>query len=184
MSTELSKWAANQFNSATEGSFPLMNDLLADSLPKLADAVTIYAALNPAKVELEGVKGQWDSGWVAMLNREASQLSKTAALDDYMASLTRKPSAEENSVLESWDSAIRAVVPYQSTVYRYLLPQGRETLTVGDITVRLLAGGAFAQRLLENGAGTPLGGFGHGGVGVVWAGEFAAGAAGAGDGSI
>ena len=43
---------------------------------------------------------------------------------------------------------------------RYLLPQGRETLTVGDITVRLLAGGAFSQRLLENGAGTPLGDLG------------------------
>ena len=46
MPTEPSKYALNQFDTATEGSLPLMGELLADTLPK----ITAAAAANPALV--------------------------------------------------------------------------------------------------------------------------------------
>jgi hypothetical protein len=64
-----------------------------------------------------------------------------------MASLTRKPDADTNSLLETWDSIIRSQVAYQGPTYMLLLPQGRETLTVGTLEARLDALRDFGIRL-------------------------------------
>lgn len=166
MSTEPSKFAENQFLSATEGSFPLMDDLLADSYPKLSSAVGVKPILQPALLEMTEAKGLWDAGMLLILNKEALQLSCTAAVADYMAGLTRKPSVDVNSTIEAWESTIRVTVPFQGTQYKYLLPYGRETLTVGDNKAKIDAGLALATRLAENGEGSPLAALG--GVVQAW----------------
>ena len=64
-----------------------------------------------------------------------------------MAGLTRKPDADTNSTLETWDTIIRGAVAYQGPVYMTLLPQGRETLTRGTREEQLDAIRDFGTRL-------------------------------------
>ena len=61
--------------------------------------------------------------------------------------MTRKPDADTNSLLETWDIAIRGQVAYQGPTYMLLLPQGRETFTGGSYDERLDATRGVGQRL-------------------------------------
>ena len=50
MPQEPSKYAENQFESATRSSLPLMSEILADTRPRLATAATANALFNPPLV--------------------------------------------------------------------------------------------------------------------------------------
>jgi hypothetical protein len=140
-------YAGNQFFSATAESLTLMDDLLADAFPKLSLAVVTHSFLAPALTLLTAAKTAWDAGRSALVNKEAAQQGATLLVEDFLASVTRKPSAEENSLIETWDNTIRSQVAYQGSVYKTLLPNNRETLTEGTIKERLDAGTGFATRL-------------------------------------
>jgi hypothetical protein len=147
MATEPSKYAENQFDSATAGRFPLMSELLADTRPRLALAAATDPAFGMALTMLDTAINNWDGGETALANAEANVPGLTYALDDKLSSLTRKPDAETNSPLETWDNTIRAQVAYQGPTYMLLLPQGRETLTNGAIEARIDAGRDLGVRL-------------------------------------
>ena len=143
------KFAFNTFLSVTENRIPLMSELLHDHQPKLVLAATTEPFLSTASTETTAVLALWDTAEQAVVNTEAAQLSATAAFEDKMASLTRKPDIDTNSPLESWDSVIRAQVPYQGTVYQLLLPHGREGLTTGTYQERIDAIEGLATRLSQ-----------------------------------
>ena len=135
--TEPSKYAENQVEVATRERFPLMSELLADTVPRATTAVgsnvnfiVVLAALNTAATA-------WTAGETVLANAEAAQPASTFAFDDKMASLTRKPDADTSSPLETWDTTIRGQVAYQGPTYMLLLPQGRETVTAGTIEQQL-----------------------------------------------
>ncbi len=137
MPAELSKYASNQFETATENTNPLMSEILSDTLPRLTLAANTKPALVPALTALATASNNWNTGESLLANAEASLMSATAALEDKLASLTRKPDIDTNSPLEAWDSTIRGQVAYQGTIYTLLLPHGRETVTVGTIEEKL-----------------------------------------------
>lgn len=147
MPTEPSKYAENQFDSATVGRFPLMSAILSDTKPRLTLAVASHVELEPALDMLDEANTNWDAGETALANAEAAVPARTYAIEDKLASLTRKPDADTNSPLESWDVIIRSQVAYQGPTYMLLLPQGRETLTAGSVEDRLDAGRSFGVRL-------------------------------------
>jgi len=89
----------------------------------------------------------WNTGETAAANTRAAQIGATYAFTERMASLTRKPDADTNSALESWDSTIRSAVAYNGPTYLTLLPHGRETLTAGTIETQLDALRDFGIRL-------------------------------------
>jgi hypothetical protein len=142
-----SKYAENQFLSATANSYPLMSEVLADTLPRATTATAGNAAFTTILADLQDVVDDWNAGETAISNAEAGLPASTYAFDDLMASLTRKPDADTNSVLETWDTIIRAAVAYQGPVYMTLLPQGRETLTRGTREEQLDAVRDFGTRL-------------------------------------
>ena len=149
MTTAPSKFASNSFDSATVGRIPLMSAVLDNARGGFSAANNANPAFNAPLVEIDNARASWGYGLSAISNAEAYQLSKTTAVEDKLASLTRKPGIEENSPLESWDLIIRAVAPQGSTLYVLLLPHGRETLTKGTINERIDALQDFNIRLSE-----------------------------------
>lgn len=147
MPTEPSKYAINQFDSATEGSFALMSEILASTRPKVADALVSHAEFTAPLALLDTAIADWEAGETLVANAEANGPACTYAFQDKMDSLVRKPDADTNSPLEIWDNVIRGVVAYQGPTYMSLLPQGRETLTAGTLDARLDAGRDFGIRL-------------------------------------
>ena len=141
------KFASNTFRIITEENNPLAGEILRDHAPKLALATVIQPDFATVNGETISLLSAWDAGEQVSINAEAAQLSATAAFVDKMASMTRKPSIDENSPLESWDATIRAQVPYQGTTYMLLLPHGRETLTSGTYAERIEALQGFVTRL-------------------------------------
>jgi len=141
------KFAANTFLTVTDGSIPLMSEILHDAQPKLALAATTEPTLATVSTETTALLVVWDAAEQAVVNAEAGQLSATAAFEDKLASLTRKPDIDTNSPLEIWDSTIRQQVAYQGTIYQLLLPHGRETLTTGSYQQRIDAIEGLATRL-------------------------------------
>ena len=152
MPTEPWKYAENQFLAATDGDITLMGEIFADHLPRLEAA----AAADPAFGDISAATGDILAPWIAAenaaANAEAGQISATLGFTEKIDGLSRKPDADTNSPLETWDATIRMQVPYQGTVYTYLLPRGRETLTAGSFDERLDALRAFAQRLSQQAA--------------------------------
>lgn len=144
-----SKYAENQFNSATANRLPLMSELLADSRPRLALAATTNALFNPPLVILDAAIAAWEAGETLIANADAAMPAATLAFQDKMDSLARKPDADTNSPLETWDVTIRGQVAFQGPTYLLLLPQGRETLTAGTIDARLDAGRDLGIRLSQ-----------------------------------
>ena len=149
MPHEPSKYAENQFESATRGSLPLMSELLADTRPRLAVAAATNALFNPPLVLLDSAITAWEAGETRIANGEAAQLGATLAFQDKLDSLTRKPDADTNSILETWDVTIRGQVAFQGPTYLVLLPHNRETLTAGTNDARLDAGRDFGVRLSQ-----------------------------------
>lgn len=147
MSDQPSKYAENQFDSATVGRFPLMSALLADTKPRVALATGSHSEFELPGNLLDETITNWDAGETVLANAEANLPARTFAVTDKMDSLTRKPDADTNSPLETWDTAIRGQVAFQGPTYMLLLPQGRETLTVGTVEARLDAGRDFGIRL-------------------------------------
>ena len=149
MPSEPSKYAENQFNSGTIGRLPLMSEILADTRPRLAVVAATNAAFNPPLALLDSVITTWDAGETRISNAEAAQLGATLAFQDKMDSLARKPDADTNSPMETWDVTIRGQVAFQGPTYLNLLPQGRDTLTKGTLDARLDAGRDFGIRLSQ-----------------------------------
>lgn len=149
MPQEPSKYAENQFESATRGSLPLMSELLADTRPRLATAAAANALFNPPLALLDSAITGWEAGETRIANAEAAQLGGTLAFQDKMDSLTRKPDADTNSPLETWDVTIRGQVSFQGPTYLLLLPQGRDTITGGTYDARLDAGRDLGIRLSQ-----------------------------------
>ena len=145
--SEPSKYAENQFDSATRGRLALMGEVLADTRPRLALAQFTNAGFTAALTALDAVIALWNPAETARANAGAALPAATYSLTDKLASLTRKPDADTNSLLEGWDVTIRGQVAYQGPVYQLLLPNGRETLTNGTIETQIDAGRDFGIRL-------------------------------------
>lgn len=145
--TSPSKYAENQFLAGTAGSYPLMSEFLADTLPRATTATTGNSDFASVLRDLQDVATAWNDGESAIANSDAALPAATYAFSDKMASLTRKPDADTNSPLESWDTTIRGAVAYQGPAYMTLLPQGRETLTNGTLDQQLDAIRNFGVRL-------------------------------------
>ena len=137
MPTTPSKYAENQFDSATEGSFALMGEVLADTLPRIVAAAAIHPELVNVKNLLLSAEGAWSGAETVLANATAFQEGATLLFADKLLSLTRKPDSETNSLLETWDNTIRSQVAYGGSVYHSLLPNGRETLTAGTYDQQL-----------------------------------------------
>lgn len=151
-----SKYTENQFDTATVGRDPLMSEVLADTRPRLVLAAAANALFNPPLVLLDNAIAGWEAGETLIANAEAAQLGATLAFQDKRDSLTRKPDADTNSPLETWDVIIRSHVAFQGPTYLLLMPQGRDTLTVGTIDARLDAGRDFGIRLSQQTTKQPL----------------------------
>ena len=149
-----SKYAENQFIAATEGSTILTSEIIADAKPKIAFAVTQDARFTDINNEFISSSAAWDAAETITTNLEAALKSATLALDERFLSLTQKPNADTNSIIETWDITIRTVVAYQGVTYTLLLPRGRETITIGTIEEQLDALRNFGVRLSEQ-AGKP-----------------------------
>lgn len=156
MSTEVSKYGSNQFDVATVDRYTLMSEILADARPRLAVAAAANALFNPPLALLDTAIANWEAGETRIANAEAAQLAATLTFGDKMDSLTRKPDAETNSPLETWDVIIRSQVAFQGPTYLLLLPQSRETLTAGTFDARLDAGRDFGVRLSQQTTKQPL----------------------------
>ncbi len=144
---EPSKYSENQFDSSTINRLILMGEILADTRPRLALAASTNTGFAPVLLSLDAVIAQWNPAETARANAEAALPAATFSLNDKLASLTRKPDADTNSLLESWDTTIRGAVAYQGPTYNLLLPNGRETLTAGSIETQLDEGRDFGVRL-------------------------------------
>lgn len=149
MSQTPSKYAENQFDSATLGRDTLMSEILADTRPRLAVAASSNALFTPPLVLLDSSIALWEAGETLVANGEAAQLGATLAFQDKIDSLTRKPDADTNSPLETWDVTIRGQVAFQGPTYLVLLPHGRETITTGTYDARLDAGRDLGVRLSQ-----------------------------------
>ncbi|NBR88020.1 MAG: hypothetical protein EB141_05105 [Verrucomicrobia bacterium] len=149
MSQPPSKYAENQFDAATAERLTLMSEILADTRPRLATAAAANALFNPPLALLDAAIAPWEAGETRIANAEAAQLAASLAFQDKLESLTRKPDADTNSPLETWDVTIRGQVAFQGPTYLLLLPHGRETLTAGTIDARLDAGRDFGVRLSQ-----------------------------------
>ena len=141
------KFASNTFSIVTENNNKLAGEIFRDHAPKLALATTTYADFSTVNSETISLLAAWDAGEQVEINTEAAQLAATLLVEDKLASMTRKPAADENSPIEAWDSAIRVVVAYQGGTYTVLLPHGRETLTGGTAAERVEAMEGFVTRL-------------------------------------
>ncbi len=147
MPDEPSKYATNQFDVVTAQSYTLMSEILADTRPRLATAAAAHAPLVTPLGVLDSAIAAWEVGETTIANAEANLPARTIAFEDKLESITRKPDADTNSLIETWDTAIRGQVAYQGTTYTLLLPQGRETITKGSYDARLDAGRDFGIRL-------------------------------------
>lgn len=138
-SSRSSKFVENQFLSQTAGRFPLMGEILADTLPRAGRATAGIAAFDEIMAELRAVDVAWNAGESAVAMGASTLLGASLAFDDRMAALRRKPDADTNSLLESWDTTIRGEVAFRGPIYTFLLPHGRKTLTAGSREEQLLA---------------------------------------------
>jgi hypothetical protein len=145
--TASSKYAENQFLAATINSYSLMSEILSDTVPRATSATAGNAAFTGVLADLNTVANHWVAGETLIANAEAALPGTTLALDDKIASLTRKPDADTSSILENWDTTIRGQVAYQGPTYMTLLPQGRETVTAGTRDQQLDALRDFGIRL-------------------------------------
>ncbi len=126
-----------------------MGEVLADTRPRLALATSTNPGFTAILGSLDAVIALWNPAETARANAEATLPAATFSLNDKLASLTRKPDADTNSLLETWDTAIRGQVAYQGPTYNLLLPNGRETLTTGSIETQLDEGRDFGVRLSQ-----------------------------------
>ena len=145
--TSPSKYAENQFVSATIERYPLMSEILADTLPRASTITSGMPEFSSVITALATVASTWNLGETLIANAEAALPGATFAFDDKIAALTRRPDADTASLLESWDTTIRSQVAYQGPIYMTLLPAGRETVTTGTREEQLDAIRDFGQRL-------------------------------------
>jgi hypothetical protein len=147
MPTAPSKYAENQFLSATTNDLTLMGEILSSTEPRINAAASDHPELIPIRDEITTLTPAWNSAETTRINTEAQQLAATYAFQDKLASLTRKPDADTNSLIETWDTTIRGQVAYQGPIYMELLPRGRATVTEGTIDGQLDALRALGLRL-------------------------------------
>ncbi|MES2659350.1 MAG: hypothetical protein V4689_12090 [Verrucomicrobiota bacterium] len=145
--TDSSKYAENQFLTVTAGRFPLMGEILADTLPRATAAIAGNPDFLTALGRLQTAAAAWDSGETTIANAEAALPAATLAFEDKLASLTRKPDADSNSLLETWDNILRSQVAYRGPLYQTLLPGGRSSFTRLTLEARLDALRDFGIRL-------------------------------------
>ena len=147
MPFEPSKYAQDQFDSATTDNASLMSEILADVMPRILSASIAHVELIPARDLLNSTSALWDASETILANSEAGQIGATFAFEDKLSSLTRQPNADTNSPLDSWDIIIAGQTAYGSALYKTLLPRGRETLTAGTYIQQLDALHDFSLRL-------------------------------------
>ncbi|MCE9611340.1 MAG: fibronectin type III domain-containing protein [Chthoniobacter sp.] len=149
MTADSWKYVENQFLVATVGDLTLMGEIISDHLPRLTAAQVLEPTFTGILAETQDIAVQWTSQEGVVASNEAGQKSATLAFTEKILGLTHKPDADTNSPLETWDSTIRSQVPYQGTVYTYLLPDGREPLSNGTYEERLDALRGLGLRLAE-----------------------------------
>ena len=130
--TVRSKYAENQFLVATQGRFPRMSEILADTLPRASAVTAGLAIFTPALTDLRAAASAWDAGETRLANAEAALPAASLAFLDHLAALTRKPDADTSSLLEAWDTTLRGEVAYRGPVYLTLFAGGRLALTRGS----------------------------------------------------
>ena len=149
MPAEPSKYAENQFEVATRSRDALMSEVSFDVKPRIAAAAAAHPGLVPIRDVLLSLDAAWSGAESAVANAGAGQISATFAFHDKLTSLTRKPDADTNSPLDIWDLTIGGQVAFGGATYLYLLPHGRETLTLGSYEQRLDAIRDFGLRLAQ-----------------------------------
>ena len=149
MATELSKFALNTFDSATERNNSLMGELLAVGLPMATAATAGNMAFAGPLSALGMQAGAWNGSAMAVNNARAVLKGRTFAFTDKMASITRKPDADTKSPIGDWEHVVNGVTAPGSALYITLLPNGRETITAGTYDEQLDAMDGFSSRLAE-----------------------------------
>jgi hypothetical protein len=145
--TVLSKYAENQFLVATVGTYPLMSEILADTLPRAIAVTAGFPIFTTAITHLQIAANAWDAGETRVTNAAAALPGATLAFSDKMAALTRKPDVDTSSLLEIWDTTLRSQVAYRGPAYIALFPHGRRALTHGSLEKQLEALQEFGLRL-------------------------------------
>ncbi len=151
MSTAPSKFSINSFETGTKIRFPLVKSLLLNMEAQFEQAAEGNGAFQPALTSLTNQRTSWLYGNTSIINAEATQLSSTLAVEAKLESMSHKPDVDTPSPLDTWDNTIQAVAPKGGTLYKLLLPHGRETLTGGKIDDRVSELTAFALRLTQQG---------------------------------
>ena len=154
MSTAPSHYASNQIEVATRDNSTLLSEFAADTMPRIAAATIIHPKFAEVNSELISLDAAWNAVETVVANASAGQIGATAAFEDFMASLTRKPNIDTNSPIDAWELIIAPVYAYGSPSYKTLLPQGRETVTGGTYQQRLDALRDLGLRLAAE-AGKP-----------------------------
>ncbi len=154
MSTAPSQYASNQIEVATRDNSTLLSEFAADAMSKIAAATLIHLKFTEVNGELISGYAAWGAVETVVANASAGQIGATAAFEDFMASLTRKPNIDTNSPIDAWELIIAPVYAYGSPSYITLLPQGRATVTAGTYQQRLDALRDLGLRLAAQ-AGKP-----------------------------
>ncbi len=78
--TKPSKYAENQFPAATYASFPLMSEVLADTVPRATTAIAGNAAFAAVMAALNGAATSWSAGESVHVAEHTAPVSQRAAL--------------------------------------------------------------------------------------------------------
>jgi hypothetical protein len=145
--TAASKYAENQFDAATANSFTLMSEFAADMLARVLNSTEGIDEFTPKVEKFTTLTANFHDGAQLLAMAEAALPACTEAFVDKLASLTRKPDVDTNSILDSWEHELTGEVTRQGPTYMKLLPSGRGTLTSGSLTEQVDSLERFAMGL-------------------------------------
>jgi hypothetical protein len=152
MSAATWKYLENQFEVATRESRTAMNTIVADHAAKLKTG-SEEAGADPQLATMLAAfttqKTTWDAAYLKWKNSQAGYGGGTEAIDALIHDLNTKPGPEQNSKIEKWDSRIRSEVPRGGSVYKTLLPRGREPFSAGHRDEIIAAVKGLGTRLGE-----------------------------------
>lgn len=86
-----SKYASNQFDSATRGSFALMSEVLLDARARVTLAADANPAFDGALTAVADAQDAWHAGETALANAEAAQNTPLQVDDLFDVNLLRDP---------------------------------------------------------------------------------------------
>ena len=81
-----------------------MGEIFGDHVPRLLAAAAADPVFNAIAVPTVDLRAPWIAAEDAATNAEAGQQSATLAFTEKLLGVARKPDADTNSPLETWDS--------------------------------------------------------------------------------